>query len=167
MPSQAPETDPSGPHPAPEPSEMPPGQNETSQERLYVAGDAVEPGVYEEVSRGMLVELDSPGQLPNLNRPQPSRFVRLRVDRRWWTRVTNRLCGWMWGDAGEAAGDTLLAAGEVAPPGVYREVERGIVLDLAQPQRLPDFQTPHPSLYRRVGPLPDASAAMRDTREMP
>jgi hypothetical protein len=167
MPSQAPETDSSGPQSTPNPSEMPPGQNEDSRERLYVAGDAVQPGVYEEVSRGMRVELDSPGQLPNLNRPQPSRFVRLRVARRWWTRVTNRLCGWMWGDAGEAAGDPLLAAGEVAPAGVYREVERGIVLDLAQPQRLPDFQTPHPSLYRRVGPVPDASAPLPDAGEMP
>jgi hypothetical protein len=167
MPSQAPETDPSGPHRLPNREGMPSGQDESSQERLYVAGDAVEPGVYEEVSRGMLVELDCPGQLPNMNCPQPSRFIRLRVARRWWTRVTNRLCGWMWGDAGEPADDLLLAAGEVAPPGVYREVERGIVLDLAQPQRLPDFQTPHPSLYRRVGPVPDASTPVPDAAEMP
>jgi hypothetical protein len=105
----------------------------------------------------MLIELDNPGQLPNLNCPQPSRFVRLRVDRRWWSRFTNRLCGWMWGDAGEPAEDVLLAAGDVAPPGVYREVDRGIVVDLAEAQRLPDFQTPNPSLYRRLGPVPDVT----------
>jgi hypothetical protein len=128
---------------------------EAEPERLYLAGDAVEAGVYQEVSRGMLIELDTPGQLPNLNRPQPSRFVRLKVDRRWWTRVADRLCGWMWGGGEEPADDGLLAAGELAPPGVYREVERGIVVDLAQPQPLPDFQTPHPSLYRRIGPVPN------------
>lgn len=138
---------------------------EAASERLYLAGDAVEAGVYEEVARGMLIELNSPGQLPNLNRPQPSRFVRLRVDRRWWSRVADRLCGWMWGGGGEPADDVLLAAGELAPPGVYREVERGIVVDLAQPQPLPDFQTPHPSLYRRIGPVPDAAPRTPDATD--
>jgi hypothetical protein len=136
-------------------------------ERLYLAGDAVEAGVYQEVSRGMLIELDTPGQLPNLNRPQPSRFVRLKLDRRWWRRVTDRLCGWMWGGGGETADDALLAAGELAPPGVYREVERGIVVDLAQPQALPDFQTPHPSLYRRIGPVPDGVPQTPDAGDRP
>jgi hypothetical protein len=138
---------------------------EAAQERLYLAGDAVEPGVYQEVSRGMLIELNSPGELPNLNRPQPSRFVRLQVNRRWWSCVADRLCGWMWGTGGEPADDVLLAAGELAPPGVYREVERGIVLDLAQSQPLPDFQTPHPSLYRRIGPVSDGAPQTPDAGE--
>jgi hypothetical protein len=109
---------------------------------VYCAGENVGPGVYQELERGIKVRLPHPQPLPDLNSYQPSRFLRESEPR--------RLLRWFQLPARPVDDGVLYLAGQRVPAGRYREIERGITVNLGIDCTLPDLQTGQPSRYRRL-----------------
>jgi hypothetical protein len=109
---------------------------------VYRAGEAAGPGCYREIERGILVRLARETPLPDLNSYQPSRFFPMRRARWFLT--------WLPGARQMLDRSVLYTAGQPAPPGQYRDIERGITVQLSSTGPLPDLQTGEPSRYRRL-----------------
>jgi hypothetical protein len=109
---------------------------------VYRAGEAAAPGVYRDLERRITVRLAQAMLLPDLNSYQPSRFF--REARSHW------LLSRLWAPKHSVDTGVLYRAGQLVPSGNYRDVERGIVVELRTAGPLPDLQSGEPSCYRRV-----------------
>jgi hypothetical protein len=113
-----------------------------SEPPVYRAGEEAAPGVYRDLERGITVRLAGAMRLPDLNSYQPSRFFR-ENDAHW-------LLARLWQPSPSIDKKRLYLAGQRVPAGKYRDVERGILVELRGGGLLPDLQSGEPSRYRRV-----------------
>jgi hypothetical protein len=109
---------------------------------LLHAGDRPGAGIYREVERGIFVRLAEAIPLPDLNSYQPSRFLR--------RTARGGLLSWITSTRGSLDLTVLYEAGQFVPAGFYRDVERGVEIQLLSSGSLPDLQTGLPSRYRRI-----------------
>jgi hypothetical protein len=109
---------------------------------VYRAGEEAAPGLYRDLERGITVRLAQTMRLPDLNSYQPSRFFR--------ENAAHWLLSRLWRPAPSIDKKRLYLAGQRVPAGKYRDVERGILVELRGGGLLPDLQSGEPSRYRRV-----------------